>query len=705
VPVPLTLKVYKGEELVATKDYDRDIIKIGRLSSAHLCLDDEKVSRIHSVIEVGADGALSIIDMGSVEGTWVNGKRVNKGALAFGDEIRVGSTTVRLESPAARAAAPVDVPQVAALAPMMPPEVAPMVDPYAAPLPPIPVAAPAAIPQPMNGPALVATATPLPTMAPISVAPLVPAIAPMVPVAPPQMAPPPPMAMPVAAVAPAPLPFAPAPVPAVAHVQAAVPAPAFAPAATSSADVALPDVDAPPTIEHRARRQKGTGPLGLELRFMWGDQMVGEFFLPPGATKPFKVGSEQGVDFEMGDAKFGGSSFEVVKPDAQGFNIRFSGKMKGEYWHKDESMDLVQAIETRKATRDGDAYSIALGSDDFIVVDLGRVQLEACLQPVPKPVIVPFSESIDFVLLNILLLLFFVGSVFVVTANTWLAEDDLYADELNNSQARIAKLIIKPAEQQKNPFLERIKKNSGEMAAKHRNDEGQAGKKDAPKRNARMAPKGDPNNKDQARMLTQKIFGGSGGGISTIFGKNGLGGELKSAMGNMFGAAPGDAQGFGGLGLRGSGAGGGGVGDTIGIGGIGTKGRGGGMGKYGDGVGLGMGGKKSADIGISSSEPTVMGSLDKELIRQVIKRNIGQIRYCYESQLSRYPKLNGKVSVKFIITAQGTVSSSNVAQATTNNAELETCVAGRVHTWQFPKPKGGGVVVVTYPFLFKPSGE
>ena len=40
--VPLTLKVFKGDELVTSKDYDRDIIKIGRLSSAHLVLDDEK---------------------------------------------------------------------------------------------------------------------------------------------------------------------------------------------------------------------------------------------------------------------------------------------------------------------------------------------------------------------------------------------------------------------------------------------------------------------------------------------------------------------------------------------------------------------------------------------------------------------------------------------------------------------------------------
>ncbi|MFP2934647.1 FHA domain-containing protein, partial [Pyxidicoccus sp. 3LG] len=102
--VPLTLKVFKGDSLVASKDYERDIIKIGRLSSAHLCLEDEKVSRIHSVIEVATDGAMSIIDMGSVEGTYVNGKRVNKGQLSFGDEIRVGGTTIRLENPAAVAA-------------------------------------------------------------------------------------------------------------------------------------------------------------------------------------------------------------------------------------------------------------------------------------------------------------------------------------------------------------------------------------------------------------------------------------------------------------------------------------------------------------------------------------------------------------------------------------------------------------------------
>ena len=51
--VPLTLKVFKGDAMVAAKDYDRDIIKIGRLATAHLCLDDDKVSRIHSGFAAG----------------------------------------------------------------------------------------------------------------------------------------------------------------------------------------------------------------------------------------------------------------------------------------------------------------------------------------------------------------------------------------------------------------------------------------------------------------------------------------------------------------------------------------------------------------------------------------------------------------------------------------------------------------------------
>ncbi len=53
--------------------------------------------------------------------------------------------------------------------------------------------------------------------------------------------------------------------------------------------------------------------------------------------------------------------------------------------------------------------------------------------------------------------------------------------------------------------------------------------------------------------------GSSSGGISTIFGRNGLGGELQSGTGNMLGASPSSAYGMGGLGTQGRGSGGGGI--------------------------------------------------------------------------------------------------------------------------------------------------
>jgi TonB family protein len=653
MPVPLTLKVFKGDTLVTSKDFERDIIKIGRLSSAHLCLDDEKVSRIHSVIEVSADGSLSIIDMGSVEGTYVNGKRVNKGRVAFGDEIRVGATTIRLENPAEVAAANL----VAAAASA-------------------PVAASPVLAAPAGGKLAEGLA----------------------------------QAAAVPAAAPAPAPVAPAPVahqPAMDPSFAATEKHAVVPAAEPA-----PRQAATPAPRVVRKSKKSNGPMGLSLRFSWGDQRVGEFFLAPFQKHTFAVGSDKGVQFVMGDSKLGGPRLDVVRSDGQTFSVAFTGKMKGELTRKGDSRDLQGVIESGKASNEGGAYVLALEPDDFFWVDLGGVTLEVVFQPVPKRVFVPLSESIDYVPLNIFLMMFLLGTLFIISALDRGGDELAFDDDLSESQARIAKLIVKPPEEKKSRFIEQLQqqkekqkqKKAGELAAKSRGDEGQMGKKDAPKTANRTAPKGDPSKKDQARALTSKIFGGGKGGLSTVFGSGGLGGELKSAMGNMFGAKAGDSGGFGGLGLRGNGGGGGGTGDSIGIGGVGTKGRGGGTGSYGTGVGT-LGGKASVDVGITSSDPVVMGSLDKELIRQVIHRNRSQIRFCYEEQLTRFPKLNGKVAVKFVIRGDGTVASSEVAQSTAGNAELERCVSGRVRMWQFPKPKGGGMVVVTYPFIFKPSGE
>jgi len=63
---------------------------LGRLKAATLCLDNETVSRRHCMIKHAADGYV-VVDLDSVNGTYVNGKRVKEKRLADGDVIQVGN--------------------------------------------------------------------------------------------------------------------------------------------------------------------------------------------------------------------------------------------------------------------------------------------------------------------------------------------------------------------------------------------------------------------------------------------------------------------------------------------------------------------------------------------------------------------------------------------------------------------------------------
>ncbi|MCB0394307.1 MAG: TonB family protein [Bdellovibrionales bacterium] len=135
--------------------------------------------------------------------------------------------------------------------------------------------------------------------------------------------------------------------------------------------------------------------------------------------------------------------------------------------------------------------------------------------------------------------------------------------------------------------------------------------------------------------------------------------------------------------------------------GVSTQGKGGGTGNYKDGAGLSGGSEGFANVGIIEEETEVEGGLDRSIIAEIIEKNLGQIRYCYERQLSADPNIYGKVLVKFDIGADGQVSTQTVGQSTLKNAMVEGCILRRVARWQFPQPKGGTTVRVTYPFLFK----
>ena len=146
-----------------------------------------------------------------------------------------------------------------------------------------------------------------------------------------------------------------------------------------------------------------------------------------------------------------------------------------------------------------------------------------------------------------------------------------------------------------------------------------------------------------------------------------------------------------------------GVGGNIkGAGGYGTKGKGGGQDGYGDLSLVGSSGTSSIPVG---REAVVQGGLDRDLIDAVIRKNMGQIRYCYEQGLQGSPSLRGRVAVTFVIGAQGRVTSSSIASSTMKSAQVEGCILRRLSSWKFPLPEGGVSVKVTYPFVLRRLGK
>lgn len=116
-------------------------------------------------------------------------------------------------------------------------------------------------------------------------------------------------------------------------------------------------------------------------------------------------------------------------------------------------------------------------------------------------------------------------------------------------------------------------------------------------------------------------------------------------------------------------------------------------------------GKEDHEINVVEQlEPRVTGALDKEIIRRVVQEHASQVRYCYEKELNLSPGLWGKISIRWMIGPDGKVKSAAIAESSMHSNAVETCLTNRVLGWTFPSPKGGGSVVVNYPFVFKKSG-
>ena len=179
----------------------------------------------------------------------------------------------------------------------------------------------------------------------------------------------------------------------------------------------------------------------------------------------------------------------------------------------------------------------------------------------------------------------------------------------------------------------------------------------------------------------------------------GFTGTLEESAGHLRGVA-GVQLGVGGLAGRGDFTGGGNTVHGAGFGPGGGRGPGVADGTEHEGGDFGprsVGTEPVTDIRAVVS----VGALPKELIDREIKRHLSRIRYCYQRELQRAPGLAGRVRVKFTISGSGAVSRA-VAETQGLPATVGHCVEDQFHKMVFPEPRGGGIVLVKYPFTFAP---
>jgi hypothetical protein len=137
-------------------------------------------------------------------------------------------------------------------------------------------------------------------------------------------------------------------------------------------------------------------------------------------------------------------------------------------------------------------------------------------------------------------------------------------------------------------------------------------------------------------------------------------------------------------------------------GGYGTKGKGGGQAGYGKLSLIGSAGTAPIPLG---KEAIIEGGLDRDLIAEVVNRNMGQVRFCYEQGLQGDPSLAGRVAIGWTIGGNGQVKTAGVDSTTLNSKIVEDCIVMRLRSWKFPLPEGGVDVKVSFPFVLRRTGQ
>lgn len=742
----LNLKIFHGDQLIDEKTLTQDVIKIGKLKSSHLCLEDDSVARMHAVIEVsGAD--VRVIDLGSAAGTLLNAQKVEKNAvLQNGDELSFGPYRVRIEfvmSPVAATAAPGAVASTTVAAAGMPMSAAPAGPIGGAPMgaAPMSMGAPMAHAPMMGGATLAApvgsASRPVPTIDPqeyerqdgTRVTEVVSIFGRTV--------------------------FD------VQHVGQVKPKHQTSPWLILAGSVfvaggtylfahdLLLDWEKHEQAVEDAREKEIAPPAYPEG--YWGLSWLGAL-LALGGMAPIAVGlvrlNDRGVpNYDIGEGDKitfatpvhglpDSSMFPLVQGGPDGDSaLNFTSSMTGEVSIEGQKVALNELVSAGRAvTGSGGAYTYPLPPGAQCRVQHEGLTFLVNSVPPGRALVARNEVDVAFWIYQAASLVV-IGSLLVMTMLIPEVSGGLESNDPFDEDAFVG-YITQPDEEAVEEEIipdissggEAAGSNAGGTGERHVGDEGKMGKPDSASPSGFYAAKGPPDAVPQLARnysasaaareggILGELKAGRGGGflVSDFGDAFQVGNDAEDIMGGLSGTDFGEANGvIGGLGLLGDGRGGGGTGEgTVGLGKVGLMGRGSGTGTgtgTGSGSGPGYGNDKTAGFGprearkprVRVAKANVKGALDADIIRRIVRAHINEIRHCYNQGLVRDPNLKGRVVVQFKIGPTGNVPAAVVQSSTVKDNAVNNCVAKAVRRWTFPKPPSGGMSSVTYPFILE----
>ena len=439
----------------------------------------------------------------------------------------------------------------------------------------------------------------------------------------------------------------------------------------------------------------------LEVAMFWGRTVMKVGHYLPGKT--ITLGESLKDDYTMVSEKLAADTYNFIQPDGEDYVIAFNEHMDVDVKSNGKNMK-VSDLEADGRIQKSDGIQrirmLKLGLTERVKIVMGDIIF--AIRYVSPAVINTTNlwRKVDYYLSKTMMISFLghmliLFAFYVTPLNLAKISEDLF-----KNPDRFAKLVLQPPEKKVKKDFKKPKKLEDTVKENKK-----FGKKE-PELKTKVAPQVDTRKReeDKKKALSAGILGllkKGGGSMKNIFAGGGLGTGINNALGGLETADMADADGLGGLGTRGGAFGGG---ASLGIGGIGTYGRGG-KGKGGGYGNIDLGGRGKGMTRVRPGRVVMKGALDRSIIARIIRRHHSEIKFCYEKELSKNPNLYGKVVVFFIIGGNGKVVDAMVKQTTLNSENVENCILTKVKRWKFPKPKGGGKVEVSYPFILQSAGK